>query len=137
MRAYSGSRQLLNYLYSTGAEVYFVSSRYEHLQLEPTLQRLKLSGLFLNPQQTQVLLRKKGETSIDFKERAFKSIKARENSGRKTVLVAENEPENMNLMTRIFPDAVPVFLVRAQIVSIPLNPHPKMLVLKHYSSNSP
>jgi hypothetical protein len=131
-RAINGSVELLQKFYRAGGRVYFVSSRYQSQQLEPTLQRLVRSGLYANSNQSAVILRRDNEDSAAFKERAFMEIRTQSQGVGKVVLTAENEPENLNLMMRIFPDALPIFVTGAYLKPEPLKSHPQLMKVRHF-----
>lgn len=119
-RVIQGAVKFVNTLYDHDYQVYFVSSRYEDTQGLGTEQSLLASGL-LKQGRGHVILRKRGEVSIDFKRRAFLEIqKVAFEQNRKVTIVAENEPENMNAMTELFPSALAIFIKGAFILNEPI-----------------
>jgi phosphoglycolate phosphatase-like HAD superfamily hydrolase len=136
-RAIQGAEALLSQFYRAGGEVYFVSSRYRTQQLEATIHRLVLSRLFSNARQSHVILREDDESSLDFKVRAFNQIRSATQLAGRVVLVAENEPENLNAMMRIFPAALPVYVVGAVLnTSVTVSPNARLLRTKTYLPGS-
>jgi hypothetical protein len=116
-----GATELVQELRLSGAKIFFVTSRSEELQREGTLASLKNLGFINASQESSVILRPKGMSSIDFKRFSFDKIKgwAKENKAR-VALVMENEPENMNAMLEYFPEAAAVFVEGAMVKSEPV-----------------
>lgn len=136
-RAYHGAQALLDAFYRAGGEVYFVSSRYRTQQYDSTVHRLVLSKLFRNSRQSHVILREDGESSLDFKVRAFEQIRRATQQFHQVLLVAENEPENLNAMMRTFPSALPVFVVGAVLnTSVTPAPNARLIRTKTYLPGS-
>lgn len=132
-RAIHGAQALLEVFYRTGGEVYFVSSRYRSQQYEATVQRLILSRLYRNTRQSHIVLREDGEASLDFKVRAFEQIRRATQLTQQVVLVAENEPENLNAMMKAFPSAMPVFVAGAVLnTAVPVAPNARLIRTKTF-----
>lgn len=117
----SGAVEFIRRLKNSGALVYFVSSRFNRPQRKGTIKSLKSLGMLNDEESNTVILREEGEKSIDFKRRAFLQIKNWAMLHESEVsLVLENEPENMNTMLDIFPEAEAVFVDGAFIKNEPL-----------------
>lgn len=134
-RAYHGAQALLDLFYRSGGEVYFVSSRYRTQQYDATVHRLILSRLYRSSRYSHVVLREDGEASLDFKVRAFNQIRRATQDYHQVVLVAENEPENLNAMIKTFPAAIPVYVVGAILnTTVSVSPAARLIRTKTYSA---
>jgi len=118
-----GAVGLLSAIYRAGGKVFFVTSRFEGAQGPATMESLQKLNLYHNQEQSFLVLRREGETSLDFKKRSFQEIRSSLSSNENVFLVSENEPENLNAMIDSFPSAMPVFVIGAIMhLDVPLNP---------------
>lgn len=120
-----GAAEFMASLIEAGAKVFYVSSRFEDVQGAGSREVLARLGM-MGPSQgagldPEVLLRKRGQSSIDFKREAFARTLdwAKAHQG-EVKLAMENEPENMNAMTELFPSAQRVFVLGAILKPEPL-----------------
>ncbi len=113
-----GAAKYIKRLHEASAKTVYVSSRFSDVQgtaTEKSLETLRFSqpaNLF------ELFLRTRGETSIEFKEKSYGTIKSEvAESPRKQVVVAvfENEPENLNALAQFFPEAARFFVTGAQL----------------------
>ncbi len=105
-----------------GVFVYFVSSRYKETQLEGTERSLLRMGMVRKGDSFEVILRPKGMSSIDFKTQTFQRI-ARQD----VALAFENEPENLNAMGDVFPEAGLYFVKGAEMKAEPFRKLPVLI----------
>lgn len=117
-REVPGAGAYVRALRRAGARVVFVSSRFDDVQRLGTLASLRTLGLVRGAgDERDVLLRRRGEASIDFKRRAFAAIasEVERSEGLAVRGVFENEPENMQAMVEAFPEARAVFVEGAHM----------------------
>ena len=134
--SYLGAASFLNSIYRVHGKVFFVTSRYQDVQTIPTLANLKKLGLYRR-NASQLVLRKRGETSIQFKTRSFHDIKNSLSSKEEVFVVGENEPENLNAMIDAFPHAIPIFVQGAFLNgSVSLNPLAPILMTHDFRDDS-
>ena len=136
--AYLGAVSFIQDLKKVGAEIFFVSSRSLEKQNKGTRESLKKLGLIDDVADDHVILKSDSQSSIDFKTKTFKKIKTiavRKNA--KILGVFENEPENMNAMLRLFPEAQAVFVSGAFIKDVPIEGKPHFIndYLEYNESN--
>ncbi|MGE3260704.1 MAG: HAD family acid phosphatase [Bacteriovoracia bacterium] len=120
-QAIPGASELIHALQKAGADIYYVSSRSEKDQLPGTLQSLRTLEFLQKGEEQNVILRPEHMSSIEFKRRSFFQINEKtELLGGQVILVMENEPENMNAMTEIFPAAQAIFVDGAHLKDEPM-----------------
>lgn len=111
-----GANAYVRELKRNGAHVWFVSSRWSEAQGASTLRSLLALGLIEAGEESSVILRPKGMSSIDFKRMAFARIReATRAEGGQVVGAFENEPENISAMEMEFPGVRLVFVEGAWI----------------------
>lgn len=145
--SYFGQSDYIRSLRRAGAQIFFVSSRYSDTQLEATYQSLLQNHFFevneVDLMKRRVILRKRGQDSLEFKKQAFgyiESIVQKSNNRAQVIATFENEPENMNAMIDLWPQATAVFLKGAYIKAIPLNSKAKIIgrmAYRQYDSSAP
>lgn len=120
-QAIPGASEFIHALREAGADVYYVSSRLEKDQLPGTLKTLRYLEFIRQGEEQSVILRPEHMSSIEFKRHSFTRINEKtELLGGQVILVMENEPENMNAMTEIFPAAKAIFVDGAHMKEEPL-----------------
>jgi hypothetical protein len=120
-QAIPGAVELALALRERAIPLFFVSSRYEDTQRAGTIASLKKLGLLRSGEEDHVILRPRAVSSIDFKTQAFKRVGDYEHSrGGMIGLILENEPENMNALTTLYPEAFSVFVEGARLVDASL-----------------
>lgn len=122
-QAVPGATEFVQKLQAAGAKVFFISSRWKDTQQNGTERSILDLGMAEELSPEQVILRPRGMDSLTFKKSAFDFVKkwAEENDA-SVELVMENEPENMNAMVRMFPEAHSVFVEGAAIKPEPVDP---------------
>lgn len=116
-----GATEFIQALKNAGASFFYISSRFIDTQTQGTLHSLEDIGMLAPGESEQVILRARGMNSIDFKKQSFEKIKQWTKDHQGTIkLVMENEPENMNAMTALFPEASAVFIDGAFLKPTPL-----------------
>lgn len=110
-QAVPGALDLVHQLQNAGAEIYYVSARSDAKQRAGTIDNLHSLGFIRDGEDTRVILKPQGMSSIEFKRSTFERLrKLASMNRREAILVMENEPENMNAFTETFPDALGVFV---------------------------
>ena len=133
--AYAGAKSFLDLIYRAGGKIYFVTSRYQDVQFEPTLANLKHLGIFKDGA-SQLVLRARNESSLEFKKRAFNQIQNSLQPREEVFVVAENEAENLNAMIDAFPKAVPIYVMGATLnTSVTLNPNAPILKTRDFKES--
>ena len=116
-----GAGSFMKKLHSMRGEIFYASSRSLQDQRLGTLDSLYRLGLLKPGEEWKVALKPNGEKSIEFKRRAFSAVGAwADKNGGEVVGVFENEPENMNALIELFPNAVPVFVKGAYLKAEPV-----------------
>lgn len=133
-QAVPGASEFIRSLLDAGVMVFYVSSRFDDVQRAGTEAVLKRLGMLnSSPLTPEILLRKRGQSSIEFKRESFKRIVeyAQGHQGR-VRLAMENEPENMNAMGEIFPEAIRVFVQGAILKPEPLRDPERVLQIPNF-----
>lgn len=118
-----GGGRFMKKIEQLGGEIFYASSRSHSNQLKGTLDSLYRLGLLAPGEEWRVRLKPEGEKSLDFKLRLFTEIaQYAARTGGEVVGVFENEPENMNAMIELFPNAVSVFVKGAYLKHEPVHP---------------
>lgn len=123
--AVSFVRKIMRPVRGQGVFPVFLTGRNEANLGAATLQSLKTLGFIRNGD--AFLLKLKGDSKehdAEFKERValglLPELKKKGINQAEVVLVAENEPKNLNLLSNVFPKAVRIFIGGAQIGKEPL-----------------
>lgn len=114
-----GANTYVRELKRLGAEVYFITARYEDTMAEGTLSQLKALGFMQKGEESYLTFRKRGEAPLDFKKNAL--LKVVSESKRKNTPVIglfENEAENLNAWKEIFPQATAVLIKGNMLVNV-------------------
>ncbi len=117
-RAVPGADHFIDELHTSGAKIVYVTSRFEDVQGAPTRRSLEVLG-YMNPAQlSELFLRTRGQSSIDFKQKTYETIQQEVTTSptpAAVLAVFENEPENMMALASHFPEALRVFVLGAMI----------------------
>lgn len=126
-----GASPFVRSMKRSGAQVYFISSRYEELQSVDTLAQLMSLGFIDHPENANVILRKKGQDSLSFKKEAVQRIALLSGqTGIPVIGLFENEPENLNAWKKVFPEAS-AYLIKGNIL-VPTELDPNIKVIEDY-----
>lgn len=126
-----GASTYVRELKRSGAEVFFISSRYIDTQGEATFAQLERLGFIEKDDRTHVILRKRGEDSLAFKTAAVKQVAQQsQETGIPVVALFENEPENLNAWKKAFPLAQGI-LIKGNIL-VPTTPAPEITTVDDY-----
>lgn len=107
----AGAYGYVGALKRAGAHVWYVSSRWQEEQGASTQASLLKLGLIGRGEEGWVILRPRGMNSIDFKRMAYEQIrKATTLDAGQIVGLFENEPENIEAMSKAFPGVPLVFV---------------------------
>lgn len=114
-----GANTYVRELKRLGAEVYFITARYEDTMAEGTISQLKALGFMQKGEEQYLILRKRGEAPLDFKKNALsKVISESKRKNTSVVGLFENEAENLNVWKEVFPQAVAVLIKGNMLVNV-------------------
>ena len=114
-----GANTYVRELKRLGAEIYFVTARYEDTMSEGTLTQLKALGFMQKGEEHYLILRKRGEAPLDFKKKALeKVISESKRKNMQVVGLFENEAENLHVWKEVFPHAHAVLIRGNMLVNV-------------------
>jgi beta-phosphoglucomutase-like phosphatase (HAD superfamily) len=120
-RLLPGAKSFVQDLRRAGAQVYFVSSRSRRYQGGATLEFLRRRGFIRAGEEDHLYLKEENEKSVEFKRRSAEQIRRRlENEGSRMVGLFENEPENLDAWSEVFPQAKAFFVEGAYLKNGPI-----------------